>query len=167
MSTIDMIKKAGFICDDVANYVLLDFMVGDKKHWKNKFNNCMDVIKDVYNHFNDMGLVYEINYYRYLINIKGYETKSGGIKLQPFRCKWIRMEPVRRKRFITFKQRKDLLWFNSRLKSQLDEWVWERADDYYDYYNDMEYWEAEEAFKNSITYVSEFRKQFSLIKYKI
>ena len=31
MCAIDTIKKAGLICDDVANYVLLDFMVGDKK----------------------------------------------------------------------------------------------------------------------------------------
>jgi hypothetical protein len=155
-----MIKKAGLMCDDVANYVLLDYMVGDKKHWKKQFNKCMDIFKGVYNHFNEKGMAHIKHYYRYFRTIKGYETKGA---LPGW---W---EPTGRKRFIRIKERKDTMWFSSWLKSELSKWIWLRVvyDEDGDGYTEMDVRDAEEKFKNSNTYVSEFRKQFSLMKYKI
>ena len=32
------------ICDDVVDNILLDFLVGDKRHWKIQFTKCMEAI---------------------------------------------------------------------------------------------------------------------------
>lgn len=50
MTAIETIRSMGIIYNDTANHILLDFMVGDKKHWKNQFNNCiydMNSLKNV------------------------------------------------------------------------------------------------------------------------
>ena len=160
MSVIDTIKKNGFICDDVTNYILLDYIVGDKFHWKKQFSKCIDVFKGVYDHFNEKGMTHRKNYYRYFRTIKGYETKGA---LPGW---W---ERSGRKRFIRIKERKDMLWFSRWLKSELSKWIRLRVvyDEDGDRYTEMDVLDAEEDFKNSNTYVTEFRKQFSLMKYKI
>jgi hypothetical protein len=44
MRVIETIKKAGLMCDDVVNYIILDYLVGDKKHWTTQFNICIEAI---------------------------------------------------------------------------------------------------------------------------
>ena len=71
MSAIETIKTMGLICDDVANYVLLDFIVGDKPYWKKNFNKCIDVIQRQYKKWYNSSMCQ-----RYLIIIMKYETKN-------------------------------------------------------------------------------------------
>ena len=44
MSIIATIKNMDIICDDVVDNILLDFLVGDKIHWKKQFTKCLKAI---------------------------------------------------------------------------------------------------------------------------
>ena len=124
------------MCDDVANYVLLDFIVGSKIHWKKMFNKCIDDINHMYNHFSYNGL-----FKFHFINIHRFPKNEQNL-------------------FVERKERKDMFWFNNLLKKQIQDWVLYRA---YDDFNEDDYIDSETieasrlAFLNSYYYISEFR----------
>ena len=47
MTLVDMIKDIDIIPNDIIDYVLLDFIVGDKKYWKMNFDKCINAINDL------------------------------------------------------------------------------------------------------------------------
>ena len=130
MCAIETIKKAGLICDDVANYVLLDYLVGDKKHWTTQFNKCIEAID-------------------FCCTADGTPNIYNCFCRRPF--------AVDKRIFIKDILRLDMLWFNKGLTRKLEHWVWERAHDYYEEESDIEFGEAMETFEDSNAYITEFR----------
>ena len=47
MKIVDMIKDMDIIPNDIIDYVLLDYIVGDIKYWKMKFDKCINAINEL------------------------------------------------------------------------------------------------------------------------
>ena len=144
MTTIAKIKNMGIMCDDVATHILLDFMVGDKKHWKTKFNHCINAMNDM------RRLYYE--------DPRGMDPEeynnSHMIMIWIIKHRFTnRMDP-QTYHFIKYPNRRDRKWINRRFKESINEAVSCLME--YEFDDFMEYWNAEELIKNKENFPTMF-----------